>query len=98
MTIQAQTIKEKVQPLLESNDVEFAGIFGSYARGEAHKKSDVDLLIRFIKPKSLLKIVRLENELSALLNNKVDLVTEHFLSPYIKDNVLKDLQPIYGQR
>jgi len=98
MTVQIQQIKEKIQPLLKRNDVEFAGVFGSYARGKEHQKSDIDLLVRFAKPKSLLSLVHIENELSEILKNKVDLVTEPALSPYIKDNILKDLEIIYGQR
>ena len=85
-------------PILKSNDVGFAGIFGSYAKGTANAKSDVDLLVRFNKPKSLFKIVSLERELSVALNKKIDLVTEGFLSPYIKEDVFRELKIMYGKR
>ena len=75
-----------------------AGIFGSYARGEQKKKSDVDLLVRFNKQKGLFELAGLERDLSESLNLKVDLVTEGGLSPLLKSEVMKDLQPIYGQR
>lgn len=89
---------KKIIPILKSNNVEFAGIFGSYARREAKRGSDVDLLVRFNKPKSLFNIVSLQRELSEALNKKVDLVTEGALSPYIKDNVFNDLKIMYGKR
>lgn len=85
-------------PILESNDVEFAGIFGSYAKGDEKKDSDIDMLVRFRIPKSLFDIVGLELELSAILKRKVDLVTERALCPHIKENVLKDLQLLYERR
>ncbi len=34
-------------PILKRNGVLKAGIFGSYARGEQKKQSDVDILIKF---------------------------------------------------
>lgn len=89
---------KKIIPILKSNNVEFAGIFGSYAKGTANKHSDVDLLVKFNKPIGLFKLVNLERKLSQALNKKIDLVTEGFLSPYIKDDVLQDLKVFYGKR
>ena len=87
-----------IAPILKDSDVAFVGIFGSYARGQATKKSDLDLLIKFAKPKTLLNLIRLERELSGVFKKKVDLTTEGALSPYIKDAVLHDLKIIYGKR
>ena len=87
-----------IAPILKESDVAFAGIFGSYARGQATGKSDLDLLIKFAKPKTLLNLIRLERELSGVFKKKVDLTTEGALSPYIKDAVLHDLKIIYGKR
>jgi len=92
-----QLIKQKIEPILKRNDIEFAAVFGSYARGDQNKRSDIDLLVRFSKPKSLLMLVRLERDIANLLNVDIDMVTEHALSPYIKHSVLKDLQVIYGK-
>jgi len=89
---------EKAIPILKSSDVDFAGIFGSYARGEATEESDIDILVRFSKPKSLLAIVDLEDRLSEAFKKKVDLVTEKSLSPYFRNEVLDDLQIFYGER
>lgn len=89
---------ESITPILERNDVKFAGVFGSAARGEAEGDSDIDILISFRKPRSLLKIIELERNLSDALGERVDLVTEKSLSPYIRENVMRDLKPIYGER
>lgn len=48
--------------------------FGSYARNEM--KSDSDILVKFSKSPSLLKLIGFENQLFVLLGRKVDLVTE----------------------
>ena len=67
-----------------------AGIFGSYARGEQKKSSDVDILIKYRGNQSLLDLVRLERELKEKLRKKVDLLTYGSLSPYLKERILKE--------
>lgn len=84
--------------ICRQNDVSMIGIFGSMVRGEAKKKSDIDLLVRFSKRKSLLAMVRLERELSEALDRKVDLLTEASVSPYMRERVLKEMKVIYGSR
>jgi len=93
-----ERVKSRVVPVLKNGDVEFAGIFGSFARGEEKTDSDIDILVRFADQKSLLDLVHLENTLSDTLDRKVDVVTEGFISPYIKDYVLNDLRILYGER
>lgn len=77
--------------ICRKNDVSMIGIFGSMARGETTEKSDVDLLVRFGKKKSLLALVRLDRELSTALGRKVDLLTESAISPYLRDRILGEL-------
>ncbi|HMB21562.1 MAG: type VII toxin-antitoxin system MntA family adenylyltransferase antitoxin [Chloroflexota bacterium] len=81
--------------ICRQNDVSMVGVFGSMARGEARKKSDIDLLVRFSKRKSLLAVVRLERELSEALGRKVDLLTEGAISPYLREQILKETQVVY---
>lgn len=96
--MQFETIKTTVTPILKNNDINYAALFGSYARNEATENSDVDLLITFAKPKSLLTLCRIERELSQALEKKVDLVTEPSLSPYIRPYIMKDLQTLYAEK
>jgi hypothetical protein len=84
--------------ICRQNDVSMVGVFGSMARGEAKKKSDIDLIVRFSKRKSLLALVRLERELTEALGRKVDLLTEAAISPYLRERVLKEMQVVYGER
>jgi predicted nucleotidyltransferase len=71
-----------------AHDTVFAGLFGSAARGEAHAGSDVDLLVRFDRPKSLLDLARAERALRHALGHEVDLVTEGALSPHVRPHVM----------
>lgn len=80
------------------NDVAFLGIFGSFARGDFKSTSDIDLLIRFSKRKSLLDLVRIEREFSNQLGKPVDLVTEDSVSPYIIKNIKKQLKTVYERK
>ena len=63
-------------------------LFGSVARGEAG--NDVDLVAEFDRALSLIDLVGLENVLSDLLGNKVDLVQEKTLKPRVRTNVERE--------
>ena len=84
-----------IEPILREHDVEYAGIFGSRARGDNRPDSDLDLLVRFRKPVGYFTIIGLEDQLSETHGRKVDLVTEGALSPHIKDRVITDLETVY---
>ena len=68
------------------------GIFGSFARGDNKKGSDIDILVEFKEAPSLLTLIKLENDLSEILGVKVDLVTTGALkNKRIKKSIKKDL-------
>ncbi|MFI5273817.1 MAG: nucleotidyltransferase family protein [Ktedonobacterales bacterium] len=73
-----------------------AGIFGSFARGEADETSDVDLLIDPPPEMSLFGLARLGNELEAALDHNVDLITCRSLHPRFREAVLKEQVSILG--
>ncbi|MBI2674245.1 MAG: nucleotidyltransferase family protein [Candidatus Yanofskybacteria bacterium] len=84
--------------LLKENGVEYAGVFGSFSRGEDSPNSDIDILVRFKEPKSLLDLVRIKRIVENKTGRKIDLVTEGGLSSHILPRILPDLKDIYGQR
>lgn len=85
------TLKKVIIPILKRNEVVQAGIFGSYARGEERKRSDLDLLIKFkSKKKNLLDLIRLERTLQETIGKKVDLLTYNSLHPLLKDRILQE--------
>jgi predicted nucleotidyltransferase len=66
------------------------GIFGSYVRGEQKEKSDLDVLVEFDEPVSLLWLVKVEIYLSELLGVKVDLVPKKDVRPELKERILNE--------
>lgn len=82
----------------KKNDITFLGMFGSYSRGEQKEKSDMDILVRFSRRKSLLDLVRIERQLSEIMGVKVDLVTEGSISPYMIDDIKRELKVIYDEK
>ena len=82
-------IKQKMSVILRQADVRRAAIFGSFARGEAGRDSDLDLLVEFQGKKTLLDLVALKNRLERALNIKVDVITYQSLSPLLRDEILR---------
>jgi|SRR3989338_1948042 len=85
-------LQQKIVPILKRNNVARAGIFGSYARGDTKKKSDVDILIKVKNGKkfSLFDLVGLQLELEEKLGKKVDLLTYNGISPHLKKYILEE--------
>ena len=65
-------------------------VFGSVSRGEASEKSDLDILVNLEPGRTLLDIVAIKQDLEDLLGCKVDVVTEDAVSPYIREQILKE--------
>ncbi len=85
-----QKIIKQSLPVLKRNGVVKAGIFGSYARGEQKKNSDVDFLVKIKKRISLLDFVGIKLELEEKLGKKVDLVEYDTVKPLIKEEIFKE--------
>lgn len=69
------------------------GLFGSYVRNEANSSSDVDLLVEFEEgKKSYNNFISLAFYLEELLGKRVELLTTQSLSPYLKSQILKEVE------
>ena len=86
---------ERLAGFCRDHGIRRAAIFGSLARGEGRPDSDIDLLVTFTTPKSLLAVVRLERELGVELGRRVDLLTEEAISPLIRSRIAGDLKVVY---
>lgn len=90
-TIQIKdTIHSQLPFLAQKYHVKKMGIFGSVVRNEQNKNSDIDLLVDFSAPIGFFDFIRLENFLTKILKQKVDLVSTKGLKSVIKDDVLKE--------
>ena len=92
-----QSIINKLQTFFPAYPVEKAWVFGSYARGEETRKSDVDILVRFDKNArvSLLDYAGIMIDLEKLLRKKVDLLTEGGIMKFAKESIEIDKILIY---
>ena len=81
----------------QRNKIVYLGLFGSYARGEARKDSDIDVLIKFAKNSGvgLFDLIRIEQELSQLFHRPVEVVTK--LNKHVKPYIEKDMLTLYGK-
>ncbi len=82
-------LKPKIVKILKKHGIRKAGIFGSYARGENKKNSDIDIIIQPRKGMGL-EFVGVQLELQDKIGKKIDLVTYKGIHPLIKEDVLKE--------
>lgn len=86
-----EKIKPIINEILKKNNVNRAGIFGSYSRGKQRKNSDIDIVININdKNTSLIGFIRLIRLLEEALKRKVDLVEYNAIRPRIKKRILEE--------
>jgi len=86
-----EILRNNKKQLEEKFGLKKIGVFGSFARGEQRKRSDVDILVEFSKSVGIFKFLEVQEHLEKLLGRKVDLVTKKALKPYIKERILKQV-------
>jgi len=83
--------KNVIEQLTHECGGEHIRVFGSVARGEEDSDSDIDFLVSFPQGYDLFKQrILLAEKLQQLLNRRIDLVPEHELSPYLREQVLAE--------
>jgi uncharacterized protein len=87
---EVEMIKKKITPLLKSEGVTKASIFGSYARGDQKKSSDIDILIEVKRGTGLYKFIGIKLGLEKKLGKKVDLLTYNSIHPMLRDEIIRD--------
>ncbi|MFW6283111.1 MAG: nucleotidyltransferase family protein [Minisyncoccales bacterium] len=89
-----EEIKKKISPILKEYGVTKAAVFGSYAKEENSKESDIDILVKIEADISLLDFVELKQKLEDKLNKKVDLVEYQTIKPSLREEILNTQIPI----
>lgn len=91
--------KAAIAEFCRKNGIRKLAIFGSALREDFGPQSDLDVLVEF-QPgvhAGLLRLAHLEEELSQLLGRKVDLNTPGCLSPYFREEVLREAKVVHEQ-
>jgi hypothetical protein len=91
--IDAKT-KKIIVEILKKHGVKRAAVFGSFARGEEKKRSDIDILVKTPSNMSLLGFIGMENELKDALKRKIDLVEYGYVHPLLKKQIMSEQVPI----
>ena len=68
-------LKDHYQEFKTKYNIEQIGLFGSYARDEATKDSDIDIFVKM--PPKLFDIVAIKDDLEETFQTKVDIIREH---------------------
>lgn len=71
-----EEIKEIAAPIAKQYDIEKIYLFGSYARGEATEKSDLDFIIDAPNIRGLFELGGLYSDLESAFQKEIDLVTK----------------------
>jgi predicted nucleotidyltransferase len=83
-------LKQHKKEFQEKYNIEKIGLFGSYARNEAHKESDIDIFVQM--PPSLFKMVELKQQIEDDLKKSVDILREHKrMKPLLLKMIQKDI-------
>jgi uncharacterized protein len=76
--------------LRDKYKVKEIGIFGSVARGEQRKDSDVDVIVEFNKTPDVFLLIDLEDYLKTLIDTDVDVVRKAAIRDELKDRIAKE--------
>ena len=94
MILTIDEIRAKIRPICDQYKIEKVWLFGSYARGNATEKSDVDLRIEG-DIKSFFMLGGIYSELSDALGTELDLLSRLPESEAFKENLKKDEVLLY---
>jgi len=85
-----QEKREEILAIANNHGAYNVRIFGSTVRNEANEKSDIDILVSFERGRTLIDLVSLNDELEALLDKRVQVITDGGIHPYLKDSILSE--------
>lgn len=89
-------IKAIITPVAEKYDVEEVYLFGSYARGEATEKSDIDFVMNFSESISLFTYAEVIDDLENLFGKKVDIVSHNSAGPRLLYQIIEEEVLMYA--
>lgn len=86
-----KVIKDIIKPILNKYEIKEIYLFGSYARGEANKNSDVDIFCEKGTARTFIEQQRLIDELEEALGKHVDLIPfSSKMSETLEKNIMED--------
>lgn len=93
----AVSIREVQTALANHPEIELAIVFGSVARGEARRDSDVDIAVQMARPLNVDEKMRLIDDIAAATGRPVDLIDLRTVGEPLLGQILKHGQQIRGE-
>lgn len=84
-----QLHQKEILSIARRNGAVGISLFGSAVRGEDRPGSDLDVLVNLAPGRTLLDVVAIKQDLEDLLHVPVDVVTERAVSPYMREEILR---------
>lgn len=85
-------IKKTILPILNEYGITDINLFGSYARGEANKDSDIDIYCDSGNIRNLIEQGQMEDKLEKALGKEVDVVfNSSKMDPFFKEQIMEDM-------
>jgi predicted nucleotidyltransferase len=88
-------IKRRVAVPARQHGLKKVYLFGSYARGEATPKSDIDLCVDDSNIRSLFELSGLFLDMKEALQSNIDMVTTGGIDGEFKEKIMKEWKIIY---
>jgi hypothetical protein len=89
---------KELAALCQQHHIRQLALFGSVLRDDFRPDSDVDVLVEFDPDARIgfLRLARIQRELAALLQRRIDLVPKDGLKPVIREMVLANSEVVYA--
>lgn len=94
---------KKIRNFCKAHGITYCALFGSRARGDQKRGSDIDLLVEFPKVFSLLDIGGMVYDLEEVLGMRVNIMEKDILehpkrasTKLFRDEIKRDLKILYG--
>ena len=82
--------RSQIRRISEKHGVTNLRVFGSVVRGEQNGQSDLDLLVKMAPARDLTDLVSFAQDMQAMMQVRVDVVSEGGLSPFLRDRIIAE--------
>lgn len=88
---------DHIQAICAQYPIKTLSLFGSILREDFNTQSDVDVLIEFLPDARVtyFDLIDIQDQLAQLIGREVDVLTPNALSPYFRDEVMKQAVVLY---
>ena len=86
--------RSQIRRISEKHGVTNLRVFGSVVRGEQNGQSDLDLLVKMAPSRDLTDLVSFAQDMQAMMQVRVDVVSEGGLSPFLRDRIIAEAIPL----